>query len=151
MGVSLTFGTQYPTSPVALQLAKCCISWDIAGSSWIDPGLILDDPPGPKEAQNDGSSPQNRGTGAGSCPAVQHGMAMHGGTAGLRCQVLKGRKGASKVRLGCLEIAEPRQKMDPDGPGIMDDGSQWFTDVRKAQSPEESDAGSDSAEAAPAN
>lgn len=33
----------------------------------------------------------------------------------------------------------------------MDDGSQWFTDVRKAQSPEESDAGSDSAEAAAAN
>lgn len=81
-------------------------------------GLILDDPPGPKEAQNDGSSPQNRGTGTGSCPAVQHGMANHGGTAGLRCQVLKGRKGASKVRLGCLEIVEPRKNMDPDGPGM---------------------------------
>jgi len=98
--------------------------------------------PGPKEAQNDGSSPQNRGTGTGSPSTVQrHSWAPLPGSEGQKGRI----QGAFGVFGDCFS---PRQ-MDPDGPGILDDGPM---DVRwKAQSPEESDAGSDSAEAAPAN
>ena len=51
------------------------------------------------------------------------------GTAGLRCQVLKGRKGASKVRLGFLEIVFHRARwiqMDL-GSWMMD---QWMSGGR---------------------